>query len=83
MNFGTLELELYMLEVGIITLLYFKETGIVMFIVARIWEFMVRFNESVQLRKCLLASLESLCKILEFLDNGKTRFILEQFRLAN
>ena len=44
---------------------------------------MVRFDESVQLRKCLLASLESLCKISEFLDNGKTRFMLEQFSLAD
>ena len=44
---------------------------------------MVRFNKSVQLRKCLLASLESLCRISEFLDNEKTRFMLEQFSLAD
>ena len=36
MNFGTLEFELYMLEVEKNKLSYFKETEIVMFIVARI-----------------------------------------------
>ena len=44
---------------------------------------MVRFDESVQLRKYLLVSLESLYRISEFLDNGKTRFMLKQFSLAD
>ena len=44
---------------------------------------MVRFDESVQLRKCLLVNLEFLCRISEFLDNGKTRFMLEQFSRAD
>ena len=83
MNFGMLEFELYMLEVGIIILPNFGRLKLWYLLYLEFEQLMVRIDKSAQLRKCLLASLESLCKISEFLDNGKTRFMLEHFSLAD
>ena len=49
---------------------------------AKIEQLVGRIGKSVQQKKCLLASVKSPCKILEFLDKFKSGFMLRNFSLA-
>ena len=57
MNFGTLEFELYMLEVQGIKLLYFWKTEIIIYAKHEIKQFLGIIKRNVQHGNCLLGSL--------------------------
>ena len=82
MNFGTFEFQIYMLELGKPNFCISGRLKLWCILWLEIEQLMDRFKESVQQRKCLLAYMDSPCKILEFLDKWKNRFMLGNFRLA-